>query len=276
MRRALAAAALALVAVSCGAPLMKLPSGPGQPSPDAGDALAQATRTCRGVRTLTAEVAVRGSAGGRRLSGRLSAGVAAPASARLEAVAPFGPPVFIFVATGIDATLLMPRDDRILEHGRPDAVLAAVAGVPLSAPDLRAVLTGCAEAAPEFGASRQLGELWRVVPGMEGGELYLRRDRATAPWRLVAAVTRSRHEREWRAEYRDFQGDLPRAIHVMSVESGTPGAAFDLSLTLSQVDVNVDLEDAVFRVKVPATAQPITIDELRRSGPLARGSDDGR
>ena len=52
-------------------------------------------------------------------------------------MAPFGPPIFIFVATSDDATLLLPRDDRVLEHGRSDAVLDAVAGVPLSAADLR-------------------------------------------------------------------------------------------------------------------------------------------
>ena len=118
---------------------MKLPSGAATPaSPaDAAAALAQITG---GVRAPSArsprELAVSGSAGGRRLRGRLLAGVAAPASVRLEAVAPFGQPLFIFVATGDDATLLLPRDERVLEHGRPDAVLEAVAGVPLGAADL--------------------------------------------------------------------------------------------------------------------------------------------
>jgi len=44
--------ALALAASSCGAPLMKLPSGPGAPAADAAEALTQATAECRGVRTL--------------------------------------------------------------------------------------------------------------------------------------------------------------------------------------------------------------------------------
>ena len=125
---------------------MKLPAGAGVPAADAADALAQATAACRGTRTLTAEIAISGSAGGRRVRGRFSAGVAAPASVRLEAVAPFGSPAFIFVATSEDATLLLPRDDRMLEHGRPDAVLDALAGVPLDAADLYATLTGCAPA----------------------------------------------------------------------------------------------------------------------------------
>jgi hypothetical protein len=45
---------LALCSASCGAPLMKLPSGPGTPASDGRDALADATSACRAVTTLTA------------------------------------------------------------------------------------------------------------------------------------------------------------------------------------------------------------------------------
>src|SRR4029453_7965303 len=107
---------------------MKLPPGPGAPAADAAEALQQATAECRGIRTLTAEVAPSGNAAGGKFRGPRPRGVAAPSSARIEAVAPFGAPVFIFVATGDDATLLLPRDERIPEHGRPGDVLAAVAG----------------------------------------------------------------------------------------------------------------------------------------------------
>ena len=120
-----------LLSASCAAPLMKLPAGAGVPAADAAGALAQATAACRGIKTLTAEIAITGSAGGHRVRGRLLAGVAAPASVRLEFVAPFGPPLFIFAATGSDATLVLPRDERVVEHGDPAVVLNAVAGVPL-------------------------------------------------------------------------------------------------------------------------------------------------
>src|SRR5207247_11119018 len=133
----------ALISASCSARLLKLPSGAGTPAPDAAGALAEATAACRTVSTITAEMAVSGSVGGRRLRARLLAGLASPASARLEAVAPFGPPLFFFVARGGDATLYLPRDDRVLEHGRPAAVLEAIAGVPLDAADLRVTLIGC-------------------------------------------------------------------------------------------------------------------------------------
>ena len=259
---------LAFAASSCGAPLMKLPPGPGAPAADAADALSQATAECRGVRTLTAEIAASGKAAGSRFRGRLSTGVAAPASARIEAVAPFGPPVFIFVATDDESTLLLPRDDRVLEHGRPADVLGAIAGVPLSAADLYVTLTGCAPAS----AARQGNERgpdWRVVGAGEDAEMYLHRDAAGQPWHLVALVRRPASGAAWRAEYREHQGGLPRAIRLASIDA--PGsAAFDLTLRLSQVETNVPLDAPVFRVDVPRSASPITLDELRHARPGVR------
>lgn len=252
---------------SCGPPLMKLPAGPGAPAPDAADILNQATAACRNVRALTAEVAVSGSVGGRRIRARLSAGVAAPASARLEAVAPFGQPLFIFVATGEDATLLLPRDQRVLEHGRPEAVLEALAGIPLNAAELRATLSGCPVGAVNPQNARQLGDDWRVVADSAGGEIYLHRDNASAPWRLVAAIY-GNASRKWRAEYRDFQNDLPRIVRLASINAPR-SSGFDLQLVLSQVEINVPLDPEVFRVQIPRSFDPISIDELRRSGPLS-------
>jgi outer membrane lipoprotein-sorting protein len=279
-RAVLVTALAAVLCSACGVPLMKLPSGPGVAvPPDAASlAVAEATAACRAIRTLTAEVAVSGSAGGHRLRGRLSAGVAKPASARLEAVAPFGAPLFIFVATGEDATLLLPRDERVLAHGRADAVLDAVAGVPLGAGDLEAVLTGCAPASAVTGLqARQLGDAWQIATGASGDELYLHRDAPAQRWRLLALVRRPDADRAWRADYSDHYNELPRTIRVASVDArnagGKTGAAFALQLVLSQVETNVALDASAFSLQIPPSAQPITLDELRRSGPMAPKAD---
>ena len=251
---------------------MKLPSGPEAPAPDAAAALTEATAACRGIRTLTAEVAVGGKAAGSRFRGRFSVGVAAPASARIEAVAPFGPPVFIFTATNDDATLLLPRDDRVLEHGRPADVLNAVAGVPLNAADLHATLTGCAPPLSQP-QGRERGSDWRLVTdgGAEGNALYLHRDGASQPWRLVAVIHRPAGQPAWRAEYRDHLNSLPRSIRVASVDQNLrAGAGFDLTLALTQVETNAALDAAVFRVEIPRSAAPITLDELRHARPGVR------
>ena len=42
----------------------------------------------------------------------------------------------------------------------------------------------------------------------------------------------------------------------------------DITLRLSQVEINVPLADAVFEVDVPRDAAPLTLEELRRAGPL--------
>lgn len=255
--------ATALLTASCAGPLMKLPEGPGEPATDAAAAMAAATSSCRAVSSMVAEVSVRGSLGGRRVRGRLHLGLAPPASARLEAVAPFGQPLFVFVAFNGRSTLLLTRENRVLEHDAPESVLEAIAGVPLDPLALRTALTGCV-VAPAIERATRLGEDWRVVP--DGARLvYLRRQGRQGPWRLVAAVYRESRRPEWRAAYDEFQGGLARRIHLASSDRNR----FDLRLDLSQVDLNVALGADAFQVRIPPTAEPISLDELRRSGPLA-------
>lgn len=241
---------------------MKLPSGAREPAADIRDAVAEATTACRRVTSISTEVGASGSVGGQRLRGRLLAGLAAPSSARLEAVAPFGQPVFIFVARGSDATLLLPRDNRVLEHGRPAEVLEAIAGVPLDAAELRSVLLGCAMA-PDSDSGRRVGDEWRVVSDGPN-DVYLRRESRSGPWHIVATVRRDAGGAQWRAEYRDYQNGLPRSVRLVAPDS----KRFDLRLALSQVETNVPLGPEVFRVEIPPAAVPIALPELKQAGPL--------
>jgi outer membrane lipoprotein-sorting protein len=255
-----------LLSASCAAALMKLPAGPGVPAADAAGALAQATAACREIKTLTAEIAITGSAGGHRVRGRLLAGVAAPASVRLEFVAPFGPPLFIFAATGSEATLVLPRDERVVEHGDPAAVLNAVAGVPLDSADVVAMLSGCVPTGAQSGG-RELAADWRVVhvsAGTVGYDVYAHRERESLPWRVAVLMRQGPTDKTMRIEYRDVQGELPRLIRLVA-NNGSRESDFDLTLALSQVERNVSLGPDVFRVEIPRAATPITVDELRRA-----------
>jgi hypothetical protein len=268
---------MAALAVSCGAPLMKLPSGPGAPmsAADAAALLAGATTTCRGIRTLTAEIGVGGSAAGHRVRGRLLAGVAAPASARLEAVAPFGQPIFIFTAVGDKATLLLPRDRRVLKEAPPADVLDAVAGVPLDAADLFTTLTGCAPAASDV-QGEAFGDGWRAITaaGPRGTRtVYLRRDDANQPWRIVAVLRADVGDRNWRAEYREQSNGLPRSIHLAGGGAQSPDRRFNITLALSQIETNMTLDPEAFTIQIPADTDVITLEELRESSPLAPSSD---
>jgi hypothetical protein len=150
----------------------------------------------------------------------------------------------------------------VLEHGRSADVLDAAAGVPLSATDLRVALTGCAPEVlrPE---GRALGPDWRVIAEGGGDELYLHRAGSAQPWQLVAAI-----RPPGRVEYRDHLDGLPRTIRITNAPGARDG--FDVTLALTQVDTNVPLEADVFRVQIPRSASPITLDELRHARPGVR------
>ncbi len=49
---------------------------------------------------------------------------------------------------------------------------------------------------------------------------------------------------------------------------GEPAANTDLTIRLSQVEVNEPIDPAAFSVEVPSTATPITLEDLRKAGPL--------
>jgi len=254
--------ALALVSASCASPLMTLPPGPGAPAGDGREALTQATTACRAVRTISAEVGVSGSVGGHRVRGQLLVGLADPAAVRLEALAPAGPPVFIFVARADTATVLVSNDNRFLERGEPTAVLEAMTGVPLGPDELRLVLIGCVAGA-DSAAVQQLGDDWRLARDATT-DTYLHRTSGTAPWRVVASIRKAGDSTGWRAEYAGGAQGLPSAVRVTALD----GHRFDLQLALSQVEINQPLGDDVFRVRIPGGAEAITLEDLRRSGPL--------
>lgn len=262
---------LPLCSTACAPTLTKLPSGPGILAPDIAGVLLQALTSCQRVQSLTAEIGVTGSVGGQRIRARLVGGFT-NSSARLEAAAPFGAPLFIFVATGKDGTLLLPRDRRVVEHGEPADLLAAVAGVPLAPSDMVRTLTGCA--IPDRLASPlAIGDTWRTSAGTGGAKIYMHRDRPAAPWRLVTVFHAGDALRwSWRADYDDFHDGLPRVIRLVSADE----RRFNLQLTLSQLETNVQLKPDVFRVEIPSDAERISVEELKRSGALGAPKGRGR
>jgi len=273
MTRAATAVALALLTAACGPKLMKLPSGAGLPASDGSEALAQATRACRDVHTITAEIAVSGALGGQRVRARLIAGFAAPASARIEAAAPFGPPIFIFVASHGDGQVLLPRDDRFVPHAAPEELLEAVAGVRFTPANLMEIVDGCAAPPLSIVSARSIGERWRVIATAGERAFYVERSDPKSPWRLSAMVIDGADP--LRVEYRAFESGFPREIHLLARENGQK-PRYDLTLTLSQVDFNTTLGADVFRVQIPSSAVPMTVDELKRAGILPRTQTTAR
>jgi outer membrane lipoprotein-sorting protein len=261
--RSLASAALVLAIASagtgCAAKRFAVPLDAGVPVAGYESAWQAVAAPCLGVRTMTAELGLSGRAGGTRMRGRVQAGFQSPGRIRLEGVAPFGQPVFILVADGTRATLLLPRDERVVRASEPAEILEALAGVRLDPDALRAVLAGCTMTAAPTAATGH-GEIVRFQ--FPGGTVYARRNGNDL--RIVAAETQS-----FLIEYPDafVAGSLfPRRVRIS--RSGAGADNVDLTIALSQVESNISLPDAAFTIDVPPGTMPMTIADLRAAGPL--------
>lgn len=252
--RLFAASLIALVVAACGPPPRPaLPSGSGTPFPGFAAAYDQATAECRSVNAITAELALSGRAGGSKLRGRINAGLAAPEDIVLEGLAPFGKPAFVLSGRGGEATLWLPRDERVLRGAPPAAIVEALAGVALTPSELRGAIAGCGFGVTGPSGGRMFSDDWAAVD-TAAGTVYLRR--IDGRWRVAAAVRDA-----LTIQYGDFVGSRATTVYVR-----TPVA--DLTLRLSQVETNEPIDPRAFDLEIPANAQPLSLEELRRAGPL--------
>jgi outer membrane biogenesis lipoprotein LolB len=256
------ALALALAATAgCGAKAPTLPSTGGAPFPDASSAYDEATTQCRGVRTLSAELALSGRAGGQKLRGRLLGGFAEQGRVRLEAPAPFGRPVFTLVVREGTATLVLERAHRVLRDAPPAQLVEALTGVALGPDELRSAVAGCGLPFDRAGSGQSYPGDWVTVAN-GSSRAWLRR--VAGAWRLVAVVRDALEVR-----YDEFASGRPSVIRLRT--TGSTESATDLTLRLSQVDINVTLANEAFQIDIPPDATPVTLEELRRTGPLGLG-----
>jgi len=246
------------VLAGCGAKRITLPSDPGTPLADVAQMHAEVSAACAGVRTLTAELGLSGRAGDERLRGRIIAGFARPASMRLEGVAPFGPAVFILAARGTAATLVLPRESRIVRNASPEAILGALTGVALAPADLQAILTGCVVPAPKPTLGRLHGNGEASIDLAGNATIYLRR--VGNRWQLRAA-----RRDGWQIEYPAFAGTFPQSVRLQST---SPDVRVDLTATINELETNLDLEADVFSVEQRGDERPLSLEELRAAGPL--------
>ncbi len=244
---------------ACGPPpALQLPSGPSTPLADAQAVLRDAIGHCVAIHSITAELGLSGRAGSTKLRGRLQAGFAQPAHVRLEAVAPFGAPYFIVAGTGDHTTLWLPRDARVLRDTSAADIVEALAGFSATPDDLAAWLEGCPAAAFDGETGQSFGAQWAQIGGAARTAWFRKTDR----WRLV----QTEHE-GLAVEFADHVGVQPGRIRIRRA-AAADRAALDVGVSISQVETNVTLGEQAFTVDVSPGATPITLDELRRTGPL--------
>jgi hypothetical protein len=240
------------MASACAPARPTLPSGAGAPFPGFETAYEEAVGECRGARSALAELGLSGRAGDTKLRGRINAGLAAPAALRLEGVA-FGRAIFFLAARQGEATLLLIRENRVVRDA-PDAIVEALTGVALTPSELLATIAGCGLGAGTPLNGRMFGSDWAAVDAA-GAVTYLRR--VEARWRVAAAV-----RGELTILYADFASGPPATVHLRA------GTVADITLRVSQFEINRPVDPKAFEVDVPPDALPLTIEELRRSGPL--------
>jgi len=245
---------------ACTSKALILPTGPGQFYPDYESTLLSATTRCSAVETLSAELTVSGRAGKDRLRSRVLAGLVQPGSVRLEGVAPFGGPTFILTATPTHSTLLLPRDSRVLVGVPAQDILDALIGVRLTPDVLRRVLSGCLVSSSEPVGGRAYGTKWLVVDTRDGDENYLQFDKDLP--KLVAVRTGN-----LLTKYSNFLGAVPRRVQM--TRFGVSGAIeVEVTVLLEQIRVNTQLGKEIFSVDIPTTFVPITLEDLRSTGPM--------
>ena len=252
---------VALLAVACtpARPGIELPDGAGVPLSDYAALWERVSGPCRGVRTMEFLLVLGGRTGDTTLRRtRMRAAADRSGSLRIEALAPFGAPVFVFVARGDAGTLLLPRERQVVRDARAADVLHALAGLALGPGDVHALLTGCLEPDPVATAARRHREGTVAVELQDGATAYLR---DAGDGQVVVAGRRG----NLTVEYTDHVRRLPRRFRIQ-VEG--PRGGTDLTAGLSQVNLNTELHPAVFAVDVPAQYTPVTLAGLRGASPL--------
>lgn len=264
MTRAVAVAICAASLAACAARVPPRPIGASTPDPAAVEAFTKATASCQGLRSMSGALRLSGRAGSQKLRGTLLTGLSAPASIRVELVAPFGQPGFLLAGQDNRATLFIPRENRVLRDAEVPALLERLTGLNLSASDLRLIVTGCLAESPAPGDGKSFAGDWQSVtlasPGSSGPiTAYLRPVNGA---RVVVAADYG----AWRVDYANPMNGYPRGVRIRSAD-GT----VDLSAAIDDLAINAGLEAAAFSLNVPTDAVPMSLDDLRSVAPLREG-----
>jgi hypothetical protein len=247
-----------VISFACAAKAPPRPVGTPTPDPTAAEAFVTATAACKGFRSIEGELSLSGRAGGERVRGRVVTGLESGGAVRLEAVAPFGAPFFVLAGRNETATLVLPREHRVLKDTAVAAVLERLTGLALGADDLRLIVSGCLVERAEPTDGRQWGDSWRAVTIGPERVAYLRMQNGQPV--LTAA-----DYGPWRVDYSAHAGGFPRVVRVRR----TGDAAIDITARIEQLEVNTQINPRAWVVEIPSDADPMTLDELRSIAPLA-------
>ena len=226
-------------------------------------------KSCTGFGRFTALVDARGTVDGRLVSSRFRLATMLGGLLRLESLERATPRAFLAALSIDDTAIYLPHANQVVRGAPPDLVIAAVLGVPLSSQELWGALTACPLGGGAYGGT------WSLAPGvqrflLDRDEFIMRQD-SNASWRLWSYThPMSRPGARWRAVFdRRSHDRLPFSIHLTSLEVDAPrGQRFDVTWTLSAVEVEPALASTAFAIDIPPSASPTPTETVMAGGPL--------
>jgi hypothetical protein len=179
---------------------------------------------------------------------------------RIEAVAPFGAPIFTIAGRADTGALWLPRSREVV-RAAPAEILDALTGVSLPPSGLFEIVTACPAADDAVVKAERFEQPALARVSLRSG--------ADVWWKPGVGPLRPLGTRRQGAiaEYRQFAGDRPQTLRL----GGAPGAGAsraDLTLTLKGVEINPVLGREAFTIDVPEGARGLTLSELRQAGVL--------
>jgi hypothetical protein len=238
--------ALAL-AIGCAVPRVSLPTGSIGPAPDGASVWDEATRACRGVRTLSADLTVWGSADNHRLPHlHVLTGLTADGSILLDV------PNYFVLAGNTDQASLLLRTERSLVRAPAGEIVQVLLGVPIEPRQWLALLTGCVTPTAAFRSARRIGPYTEIE--VDGAQVFLE-SRAGRPQPAFANAYGVA------VNYRTFLGDWPREWRASTPPGRSPEASFAVQAANILIDQPID--PSAFAIRGADQATPMTLEQLR-------------
>lgn len=233
------------------------PSGLGAAAPDGAARWAAVVDACRNVRTYRARLGLSGTVANRHIPGFASAvlGLAVTSAGEIGLEARVsGQLVFTMAGTADHARLFLVEDQRVVD-APADTIVDALIGVPIGPARLLAVLAGCVSTSDAMTEAARYGDVLRVV---SGDTTVFLEDRNGA-WAVRAGDAPG-----LQVDYQAVDSGRPSRLALRSIPGADPRVS--IVLHVDDAEINRPLPASVFSVRVPDTATPMSIEELRASG----------
>ena len=247
-----------MAAAACGARIFVPPTGPGTPT-DASSAWTSVTKTCRSATSYVGELRVSGRAGSRRIA-RLRIETAVTRDQIYMNATVSGQTFFVLAGSSSEATLWLRHDRKVVKAPAGD-IVEAILGLSVPPDRLFALLTGCVTRSFDVTAATSYGQ--RMAVQTPDARVYL--EQTQTGWQTLAGEAEGFVvELKWQG------GAVPERLWLNSIPGREPRAS--LAVTAEGPNLNEAVPASFFAPPAgAASAEPMTIEELRAAGPWRKG-----